>query len=387
MLLPLLWLCASSVGFQPAAAGPGVARPAGSQADGAATRLELPSAPGAAERLVAAWQAGERERAISDLERILLGAPHDAGHVPARLQLVDWLESIGRIPSALAQMEQLIESGQLPENDAYDARYGRLLFRLERFPTALEILPSSDAASLAMRCDAALALGQFEASDLELTALADLLGRHHFEVAKRDGYRQLRAGKPRAALACFDAALANDQTDPESLFGRGRALINLGEREAGLETLEEHRRILPLRDDLDFAVRSLALAPLHGPNHARLAQAQAALGRHAAASASYLRALNHSTPEEIVPVGLRAARHAEQARQLPDQAIELLDRAFERRADVRLLVRAGDIAARAGQTDAARARYDRALDMRPGDAQIVERKQALGTERPPGQTP
>lgn len=345
-------------------------------------RLSLPSTPDRAAPLEQLWASGQREAAVLELERILEASPNDAAHAGARQRLGSWLEQIGRIRSACEQIERLAERNLLPIDRDTLALRGRLLFRLERFDEALEQLPSHDAASLAMRCDAASALGRFEDSDRELAALSKLVGAESLEVARRDGHRLLRGDEAREALRCFDLALLHDPTDPGALFGRGRALIALGDREAGLAVLTEHRRILPLRDALDFAHQSLALAPLHGPNHAELADAQAALDRIDAATASYDRALELAATDDLVPIALRAARHAEERRGLAAEALRILDQSFERLADVRFLVRAGDIALRAGDSSLARDRYGRALELRPSDAQIRARLEAAETEQP-----
>ena len=348
--------------------------------------LSLPSAPERAAPLEQLWASGTREPAVAELERILeripKASPDEAEHAGARQILATWLEQIGRIRSASEQIERLAEQNLLPAGEATRAQRGRLLFRLERFDEALEQLPSQDAASLAMRCDAAAALGRFEESNRELAALSERLGPESLEVARRDGLRLLRADDPKEALHCFDLALLQDSTDPGALFGRGRALIALGDREAGLVVLTEHRRILPLRDALDFAYQSLALAPLHGPNHAKLADAQAALDRIDAATASYDRALELAALDDLIPIALRAARHAEERRRHPAEAVRVLDQAFERLPDVRFLVRAGDIALRAGDAKLARLRYGRALEQRPNDAQIRARLEAAEAEQP-----
>lgn len=342
--------------------------------------LALLAAPLAADELDEAWTNGHRATAVAGLEGRLDGAAHDSEHAGDWLRLAGWYEVFGRPASALDALESLAANGALPDSPAVSALRGRLLFRLDRFADALGHLPLDRGDLVALRCDAALALGNFAGADEELERLEALWGAEHLEVARRDGERLLRSGSPGDALARFDAALVQDSTDPGALFGRGRSLLALDRREEGLATLAEHRRILPLRDALDFAERSLALAPNHGPNHAQLAEAQAALGRLPAATASYERALARCAPEDLIAIALRAARHAEERLADPAAALELLDAAHARLPDVRFLVRAGDIARRAGSFALAAQRYEGALELRPGDPQIEARLEAARQE-------
>ena len=155
-----------------------------------------------------------------------------------------------------------------------------------------------------------------------------------------------------------------------------RALISAGERDEGLAVLERHRTLVPLFDQLDFAERSVDLAPLHAPNHAAVGDAQRALGRLDEAQAAYARAIELARGEELVPIALRQARLLAEDRSNVDGAVSALESAAVRFPDARLFVRSGDLLMTAGRPIDAVQRYLKARELRPQDAQIAQRIEA-----------
>ena len=335
---------------------------------------DLPDRPEEARRIVGLWDDGARADAWAALEEALADRPRDAAHAPAWFALASWRARFGRPRSALEVLESMDDRarGALDATELGRLR-GNVLCVLDRYAEALDHLPAVRATDLEQRIDALLALGRLEEAERELAALGRLVPEDDPGFGRRDGQRLLRRGDPSGAKRRFEAALAADDTDPAALFGLGRSLIALGEREAGLEVLARHREILPLRDALDFALRGLDLAPDHAPNLVAVAEALAGLGRLEQAAGRFDRALALAGPDELAPIALRAARFAEERRADPDGALAVLAAARERSDDVRLLVRAGDVCLRAARPDDALAHFLAAAERRPDDPQIQER--------------
>jgi len=320
---------------------------------------------GAAERAQGLWNGGERGEAVKVLEAALAAAPAE---VALRRQLSEALLALHRYAAALECANGLGVQGK--------ALRGAALFKLGRHAEALEELPSGDAASLRLRIDAAEALGKFGESDRALEAWLALVGGDHPEAARLRGLRAARDGKHEQAAGEFEQALKRDPCDAAALFGLGQALKRLGKTQRALEVLAEHRRITPLLDQLEFAERAVDMDPRHGSNWAAVGDAQRALGRMELARAAYVRGAELAKPEEAVAIALRRARlESEDAKDVA-AAVALLEAAGARHNDARIWVRAGDLVLERGEREKARGYFERALALRPGDAQIVKRLEA-----------
>jgi tetratricopeptide (TPR) repeat protein len=241
--------------------------------------------------------------------------------------------------------------------------YERALPYLERAGPALALL----------RAQAFEALGRLEECATALDALLAASAAPSIDLLVLQGRRLARGGDPAGAAAAFRSALALDELDREALFGLGQALIAAGQRDEGLKVLAEHRRITPLCDQLDFALRAVDLAPNHGPNHAAVGDAERALGRFERAAAAYRAAEALASADELAPIALRHARLLAEDQHDVAAAVALLDGAFATARDARLAVRAGDLLLAQARPAEARARFEAALALRPGDAQIEQR--------------
>ncbi len=323
-------------------------------------RLAAQDAEGDPEQM---WAQGEREAALAAWEQQLALRPDD---VALRRALVSRQMEGQRWEAALRTAASLG-----PEADGLR---GSALFVLARYEEALRHLSAADPAQALLRVEALESLGRTQEAEAAIEAAAQALGAGHPRVAVLRARRLAAAGRFEDALPWYRAARAADPLDREALFGLGQALVRSGARAEGLQLLQQHRELLPLLDARDFALQSLGLDPSHAGNHARVADAERALGRLGEAEAAYLRASALArTPAELVPVVLRHARLLAEDRGDVEAALALLDQALARAPDAHLAVRAGDLLAGARRTAEARARYEQALALRPGDPQVEQR--------------
>jgi tetratricopeptide (TPR) repeat protein len=313
------------------------------------------------------WASGERLAAIEELDRRLSVGSADSPEDERTLAL--WQLTVHRYAAALETC-----AAHAPGLD--DLR-GEALYALVRYDEALRYLDPDRPTHALLVVDALVALGELERADEALGRARGVLGQDDARLARFEGQAHARAARHPQAVERFRAALATDPLDQAALFGLGRSLVALGERDEGLTALAEHRRLAPLVDALDFARQSLDLAPNHAPNIASVAGAERDLGRLDLARDLYLRALDLAAPEELTPIALRAARLLEEDLKQPEPALSILRTALERASDVRLAVRAGDVAERLGRPEEARALWERALRARPDDAAIRQRLERL----------
>lgn len=257
-------------------------------------------------------------------------------------------------------------------------QHARATFFAGRFEEALALLSEADDLEAFMILDSLEALGRFPEHDATLTRLAKRFGRDHVHVASVEGRVALRKRDWSRAIERFRAALELDPWHSEAIFGLGRALVFSGEREAGRQELERHRRLLPLFDELEFARRGVELDPSHGPNHARVGDVERRLGRIESAQAHYRSALDRTRGAERTPIVLRLARSLVEDKADVAAARELLAEETAERFDARLLVRLGDLARDAKDLVAARRAYERVLERRPEDRAVLERLRGLG---------
>jgi tetratricopeptide (TPR) repeat protein len=244
------------------------------------------------------WQRGQRAEAIQSWTEQLATQPDNTS---LRLRLVRAELSTHRYQAALAHAQALGTDGR--------AERGAALYRLGKYAEALAELPRESEEQLLMRIDSGVLVagaldgaladaGELERRGLAATARAQaMLGK----------LRSLR-GEREAAEKHFRKALELDPLDRTALFGLGNLLLNAGREDEGEALLQKHRKVVPLLDQLDFAQRSVDLAPSHGPNHAAVGDALRALGREGDALAAYETAERWCRPEELAPVVLRHAR-------------------------------------------------------------------------------
>ncbi|MCY3004079.1 MAG: hypothetical protein NTV21_19960 [Planctomycetota bacterium] len=313
------------------------------------------------------WQRGQRAEAIEIWAEQLAKQPEDAR---LRLRLVRAELSTHRYQAALDHARALGAEGR--------AERGAALYRLGKYAEALAELPRESEEQLLMRIDS----GVLVAGALE-GALADAgeLERRGFAATARAqamlGKLRALRGEKAAAETHFRKALELDPVDRMALFGLGKLLADSGNEAEGEALLLKHRKVVPLLDQLDFAQRSVDLAPSHGPNHAAVGDALRALGREGEALSAYETAERWCKPDELAPVVLRHARLLAEDRKDSAAAVQLLDAQFERSRDVRLLVRAGDLLTQRNDVAAAKTRYSKALELRPNDKEIRARLDKL----------
>jgi tetratricopeptide (TPR) repeat protein len=313
------------------------------------------------------WRAGRRAEAIEVWWRELEGRPGD------RAALLRVVEAELEVHRYAAVIEHSVGLG--PEGAR--AR-GTALFRLGRFEAALGELGRTRADEVAMRVDALEALQRFEEADREIAELERLAGGRSASVESMAARSAVRRGDREGAERRFRKALELDPVEPGALYGLGMLLRSGPRREEGVALLKRHREVTPLLDQLDFARRGVDLAPTHAANHAAVGDAERALGRVDAALEAYERASVLAQGDALVPVALRHARLLSEDRKNLQQALEVLENAFQRCGNPKLLVRCGDLLAESGRTDEARAKFQRALELRPQDAELRARLDALG---------
>jgi tetratricopeptide (TPR) repeat protein len=311
------------------------------------------------------WAAGRRLEALDAWQKALAGAPDDAA---LRLRLAEAQLSVHRYAAALETAQPL---GQEAER-----LRGLALYRLGRFEQALEHLQRDELLQVLLRIESCEALGRAEEADAEIEHAQRLSGTEDARLLGHRARARARAGDDAGALELYRRAHELDPYDPAALFGLGRALIAVGEREEGLARLEEHRALTPKLDALDFALRGVDLAPLHGPNHAAVGDAERALGRAPHALGAYARAMELATPTEVTPIALRYARLLSEDLRRIDEAVALLEEAGRRSDDARAWVRAGDLLRDDGRPMDAVQRYLKARELRPDDAAIAARIEA-----------
>jgi len=308
------------------------------------------------------WSAGKRVEAI---EFLSVAAAKDPKDDALHRRLAEAELEVHWYAAALRHAE-----GLGPQLDPLRAL---ALYRLGEFERALQFFSREDPEALLRRIDCLEALARFEEADLELKRLLERVGEGDPRLPLLRARSAARLGKPDEAQRWYRRALETDPVDPGALFGLGQLLVKQGEREQGMTLLAEHRRVTPLIDQLDFARRAVDLAPLHGPNHASVGDAERALGRIDAADLAYRRASQLARPEELAPIALRQARLMHEDRGELDGAVALLDAGFERCRDARLAVRAGDLLLEVQRRPEALRRFEAAAALRPDDPQIAKR--------------
>lgn len=313
------------------------------------------------------WNAGRRADAIARLEAGLATSRDAAAD---RVQLARWELELTRYDAALKHLDGL--------GPQWDKLRGELYYRSHRYEPALRRLDPADAEHALWIVDALEALERFDEADAALDRATALRGAGDARVQSQRGRAFARDGRWKEALPCFETAHKADPIDAEALFGLGQALVRSGDEKRGLELLEQHQRLLPLLDRLQFAQQSLALEPLSAPNHAAIGDVERELARtdtsrRERAAAAYERALELALPAQVVPIALRAARCYDEDFRDVDRAVALLVTCEARVPDARLPVRAGDLLAKAARRDDALAAYRRGLALRPNDAQIQAR--------------
>lgn len=310
----------------------------------------------------ALWSRGLRAEAIA-AARAELGASPEPG---AWTRIVGWQLAVHRYESALADA---VRCGR-----PCDRQRGEALYNLGDYARAVELLDERDPTELLWKIDALEALSRFAESDAVLARARATVSNGDPRLLAAQGRSHARNGDVAAAAQSFRTALTIDPHDGEALFGLGRALVQSGRRAEGLSVLERHRRITPLLDAVEFARRGVDLAPAHAPNWTSLADAERELGRGDRARAAYARAAELATQAgEIVANALRWARLLADDEGDAQGAVDLLARTAERAPDARLHVRAGDVLAAARRPAEAVAAYERALALRPQDAEIARR--------------
>lgn len=321
------------------------------------------------------WRSGERVKSL-ELMAVELARTPDDERLRTRIVLGE-LE-IGRFQSALNSCNGLPEEQR--------GLQGRALYFLSRYDEALNFLGTMEAAELLMRAEALRSLGRFAELEGHLDVMREVLGRDNTDVRLLEAQELLRTGSDERAVPLLREVLAARPLEPQALFGLGRALLRLGEREEGLEILEHHRKLLPLLDQLDFARRGVALAPLGGPNQVALADALRALlpydqGLLNQSRAAYDLGFQLATPGEVPPVALRCARFQWETLGDREAATELLSAAIDRRDDVRLRVRLADYFDQLGRKQLALDQLLMAANARPNDAAIKARIARLREEK------
>jgi len=307
------------------------------------------------------WARGQRGEAIDSLRQNLGAEPADE----ARARLVVWQIAVHRYQAALADAQAC--------GAPCDALRGEALYHLGEYARAVELLSEREPLQALWKVDALEALSRFAESDAALQRARELVGADDPRVLGAEGRRLAREGHFGQAAEAFRAAVQHDPCDGEALFGLGRALVQSGQREAGLAVLARHRALAPKLDAWDAARRGLDLAPAHAPNWTALGDAERALGRFDRAESAYRRGAELGAGEALVANTLRWARLLADDRGDAQAAVDLLTRTSRLVVDVRLFVRAGDVLMGARRAGEAVAAYQQALALRPSDGEIVQR--------------
>jgi len=305
------------------------------------------------------WDAGRRHEALAALTEATAADPCLRPLLAARLM---------DLHQYAAALEQALAAG-----DPGRPLAGACLYLLGQHERALPYLDPDDPLAALMRVDALEMLGRHAQAWDALRAAERLLGDDVPELLSVRGRLAAQDGDDEQAVQAFRAALAGDPLALSALFGLGRALLRSGALDEGSAVLAEHRRLVPMLDAHDAALRAIDLGPLHAPNHALLGDTERALGRLPRADAAYRRAGQLARDEERVPVALRHARLLADDLHDVDAAVALLDAVGQQTGDARAAVRAGDLLARTGRKLEAATRYRSALALRPGDGQISAR--------------
>ncbi|MDG2148946.1 MAG: tetratricopeptide repeat protein [Planctomycetota bacterium] len=323
----------------------------------------------AQEEAAALWSSGNREESIARLTKALADDPED---IALREQLARQQLVVHRYAAAL---ETTQAAGQALQHITAEA-----LFYLDRFEEALPLLDSSDPTQALARVTAFEVLGYSDEATAALDEMVDLAGVDLLGMSLARGRLHAAAGRHEDAAFAYQSVLDKQPNDPGALFGLGQAWVRTGRREQGLELLKRHRELVPLLDQLDFALRALDMAPTHAPHHALVGDAQRAMGQLKIARESYQAAMDMATPEQLPMIALRLARMLEEDQNRWEQALATLQQASQHLGqdspDVRLQVRAGDILVRANLPARAVEHYRQALKQRPEDAAIQQRLEA-----------
>ncbi len=312
----------------------------------------------------ALWRTGHRRDAIAAMTQALAARPQDD---ELRADLAAAQLAVHQVEAALATAEALG-----PEHDRLRAT---ALYILARYDEAIPVLDEDALDEALMLIDALEALGRLDEADAASARAGRRHGEEHVRLLCYRARRASQAGDLALAVELFTRARDLDPVDVGALYGLGRALVRSDRREEGLALLEQHRRLVPLVDAYDFARRAVDLDPSHASNHAAVAAAEHALGLLEAADEHFRLATRLAQPAELAPVVLRHARMLVDAHGDIDGAVTLLQDAWTRHPDARLMVRAGDLLMNAGRASDAVPRYERALALRPTDNQIVQRLQ------------
>jgi tetratricopeptide (TPR) repeat protein len=260
-----------------------------------------------------------------------------------------------------------------PLGDRARAERGYCLYRLGRFEEALALLDPALPDQALCVFDTLELLGRQAEARAILPEVARTLGADDPEVLVRRGRIAAADGELAAAEALFRRALDGDPVQAAAWFGLGQALVRGGRRDEALAALQRHRELVPLLDALEFAQKSLDLAPNHAPNHANVGDAERALGRIERAEGRYRRAEVLAADDEVTPNALRHARLLAEDLRDVDGAVVVLGAAFRRVPDVRLLVRQGDVLLAADRAGEAAEAFGQAAAHRPDDAEIAGR--------------
>ncbi len=309
------------------------------------------------------WQAGRREASVDSLQRQVENGAADSA---VQLLLAERQLAIHRFAAALSTAEQLGPDGRGVAAQAH--------YLLGHYEQALLSLDPTDEIQVLMLVDSHEVLGHGQQTLDALGQARAVLGPNHPALAVAEGRAAARDGKHDEALSAFRRALAMDPFDHMALFGLGRSLLQLGRRDEATVALARHRELVPLMDQRDHALRAIDLAPMHADNHALLGDVERKIGRFDQAEAAYVRAAALAEPGQLAPVILRHARLLSEDRGDLTAAVALLDEASRASGDIRLTVRCGDLLLADGQARAALARFDLALQARPGDAQLTTRR-------------
>lgn len=310
----------------------------------------------------ALWDSGQRLRAIATLQETLSENPQERG---LARRLAEWQLAVHQYEAALTTAATLGDEGRSVKAHAF--------YALARYEESLAFFNLQDPLQILMRLDACEVLGKEELVLDSLQRAISVLGKDHPRVLIAEGSQKAREGLHDEAASLYEQVLLNDPYNLQALYGFGTALVRSGSREEGLALLSDHRRMLPLVDQLDHAYRSLDIAPHHAPNHALVGDALVKLGRFNEAHTAFSRAIDLATDESLVPITLRAARLASDQRDDVASALGLLGATWEQTSSTRIAVRAGDLLVGENRFREAVDWYQKADLSKPNDPQINDR--------------